>query len=132
MISSQGPHQGQPLHHRGQSIDKAKAAMIMIHGRGADGQSLLSLVAEFNNPHYAYLAPDAAKNIIETIGLNRTPRRDSGARIVTEPVSVSVLPGRQAIVVVASPADRDTVVALVKSLDAAPDMAASEVRVVQL
>ncbi len=79
-----------------------------------------------------HLAPDAAKNIIETIGLNQPPRRESGARIVTEPVSVSVLPGRQAIVIVASPADRDTIVALVKSLDAAPEMAEAEVRVVQL
>jgi len=34
--------------------------MIMIHGRGASAESILSLAAEFDEPEFAYLAPQAA------------------------------------------------------------------------
>ena len=39
-----GPHQGQPVHHAGLPLDKARAAMIMVHGRGATAESILTLV----------------------------------------------------------------------------------------
>ncbi len=54
------PHQGQPILTTGTPLDKATAAMIMIHGRGADAASILSLAAELNRPDFAYLAPQAA------------------------------------------------------------------------
>lgn len=44
----------------GASLDEAKAAMILIHGRGASAEDILSLVPEFNQPGFAYLAPQAA------------------------------------------------------------------------
>jgi predicted esterase len=54
------PHQGQPILTTGTPLDKATAAMIMLHGRGADAQSILSLAAELDHPGFAYLAPQAA------------------------------------------------------------------------
>ncbi len=55
-----GPHQGQPLLVAGEPIERAQAAMIMIHGRGASAQDILSLSAEFRQPGFVYLAPQAA------------------------------------------------------------------------
>src|SRR5437763_892408 len=55
-----GPHQGQPVLTAGESLDKAKAAMIMVHGRGASAEDILSLTPELNRPDFAYLAPQAA------------------------------------------------------------------------
>ena len=55
-----GPHQGQPLLVAGQSIAQAQAAMIMMHGRGAAAQDILALSAEFRQPSFVYLAPQAA------------------------------------------------------------------------
>ena len=55
-----GPHQGQPVLTAGEPLDKAKAAMIMVHGRGASAEDILSLTPELNQPGFAYLAPQAA------------------------------------------------------------------------
>jgi len=56
----QGPHQAQPVLTAGEPLDKAKAAMIMVHGRGASAEDILSLTPELNQPGFAYLAPQAA------------------------------------------------------------------------
>ena len=55
-----GPHQGQPLLVAGEPIEQAQAAMIMMHGRGASAQDILTLSAEFRQPGFVYLAPQAA------------------------------------------------------------------------
>src|SRR6266702_7783843 len=55
-----GPHQGQPVLTAGEPLDKARAAMIMVHGRGASAEDILSLNTELDQPGFAYLAPQAA------------------------------------------------------------------------
>lgn len=57
-----GPHQDQPVIHYGKNLDYASAAMIMIHGRGATAESILTLAHEFNVDGLAYLAPQASGN----------------------------------------------------------------------
>ncbi len=59
-MPNQNPHQDQPLLTAGEPLAKAKAAMVMIHGRGADAHSILELTREFDQPGFAYLAPQAA------------------------------------------------------------------------
>ena len=58
----QGPHQGEPVLHAGEPIDRAIAAMVMVHGRGASAEDILELVSELRQPGFAYLAPQAAGN----------------------------------------------------------------------
>ncbi len=60
--SSKGPHQSQPVIQMGASVEKAKAAMIMLHGRGADAQDILGLAHEFNQPDFLYVVPQAYRN----------------------------------------------------------------------
>jgi predicted esterase len=55
-------HQGQPILASGAPLHQARAAMIMLHGRGATADSILSLTGEFNADDVAYLAPQAANN----------------------------------------------------------------------
>ena len=55
-------HSGLPVYQSGKSIDDAKAAIIMIHGRGATAESILSLASEFTNKEIAYIAPQAFQN----------------------------------------------------------------------
>ncbi|HEU5229147.1 MAG TPA: phospholipase, partial [Ktedonobacteraceae bacterium] len=57
-----GPHQGRPLLVVGEPLEKARAAMVMIHGRGASAEDILTLVPELNRPGFVYLAPQAANN----------------------------------------------------------------------
>lgn len=55
-----GPHQGQNLYQAGADPKNAKAAMIMIHGRGASAQSIISLAQEIEkNQEITFLAPQA-------------------------------------------------------------------------
>jgi len=54
------PHRNQPVRVRGRSLDSARAAVILVHGRGASAQDILSLADELGNPEFAYLAPEAA------------------------------------------------------------------------
>ena len=55
-----GPHRGQPVRTSGSSLESASAAMVMVHGRGASAADILTLVSEFNEPAFAYVAPQAA------------------------------------------------------------------------
>lgn len=54
-----GPHQEQPILEAGAPPSRAKAAMIMLHGRGATAKSILWLSGEFAQPDVRYLAPQA-------------------------------------------------------------------------
>jgi phospholipase/carboxylesterase len=53
-------HQGQPILTTGAPLAQARAALIMLHGRGATAESILSLANEFDVDGVAYLAPQAA------------------------------------------------------------------------
>jgi phospholipase/carboxylesterase len=57
-----GPHQGQPVLEAGEPLSKARAAMILVHGRGASAADIMTLGAELMQPGFAYLAPQAAGN----------------------------------------------------------------------
>jgi len=56
------PHQGQKIYTAGKTVNEAKAAMILIHGRGATAPSILELANPLFHPAFAYLAPQAADN----------------------------------------------------------------------
>ena len=58
----QGPHQGQPIRTAGEPLASARAALLMLHGRGASAEDILSLADELHQPGFAYLAPQAAEN----------------------------------------------------------------------
>jgi len=46
----------------GADLAGAPAAVVLVHGRGATAQDILTLVPEFDRPDLAYLAPQAAGN----------------------------------------------------------------------
>jgi predicted esterase len=56
------PHRGQPVAFWGKPLGHAPAAVVMIHGRGANAESILALAPELQRPHLTYLAPQAANN----------------------------------------------------------------------
>ena len=58
-----GPHAGQPIRMRGEPLERAQAAMIMIHGRGAAAEDILALSNELNQSGFTFLAPQAAGNV---------------------------------------------------------------------
>ena len=58
----EGPHQTMPAAEYGAQLSRAKAAMIMIHGRGATAKSMFSLADEFAQPDFHYRAPQAQNN----------------------------------------------------------------------
>jgi len=55
-------HDSQPVYVAGKPLEEAHAAMVMLHGRGADAESILAFAGEFHQPDIAYLAPQAADN----------------------------------------------------------------------
>jgi predicted esterase len=59
---TKGPHQGQEILTSGQELDKAGAAMILIHGRGASAEDIMELSAYLPHPDLAYIVPRAANN----------------------------------------------------------------------
>jgi phospholipase/carboxylesterase len=54
------PHGGQPLLAAGEPLARARAAMLMLHGRGASAEDILSFVGELAQPGFAFLAPQAS------------------------------------------------------------------------
>ena len=56
-----GPHQNQNIAQAGPNLKDAKAAMIMIHGRGASAESIIGLANEFDHKdQITFLAPQAS------------------------------------------------------------------------
>lgn len=53
------PHANQPTYSVGAKLDDASAAMILLHGRGATADDILSLSTYLNYPKLAFLAPQA-------------------------------------------------------------------------
>jgi len=76
--------------------------------------------------------PETVERVIKSLGLDRPPPADSAARLVADPVQVAPVPGRNAVMIVASPGDRETVVAIVKGIDAEPKLADMQMQVVRL
>ena len=61
------PHQGQPIlvageQLEGDPLEQTHVAMILLHGRGATADSMLELAAQWDQPDFTYLAPQAAGN----------------------------------------------------------------------
>lgn len=52
-----------PVLMAGTPVDRARAAMVMIHGRGASARDILLNVSRLNDPRFAYLAPEAPDHI---------------------------------------------------------------------
>jgi len=53
------PHGGQPVRTTGEPLAEASVAMIMVHGRGASAESILTLAPALSAPGVAFLAPQA-------------------------------------------------------------------------
>lgn len=54
------PHRGQPVLQTGADPAEARAAMIMLHGRGADAADIIALSQIVGGTGILYLAPEAA------------------------------------------------------------------------
>src|SRR5262249_24625209 len=62
MIIVTGPHAGQPILLAGEPLEQARAALVLVHGRGATADDILSVAGEWAVPHVALLAPQAEGN----------------------------------------------------------------------
>lgn len=58
--SAGDPHADQPVMTTGRSVEEARGALVMIHGRGASAESILDLFPELGLEELAALAPQAA------------------------------------------------------------------------
>src|SRR5256712_5264114 len=53
---------GQRVLQAGEPLTAARAAMVLLHGRGASAEDIMTLAAEVERPGWAYLAPQASGN----------------------------------------------------------------------
>jgi predicted esterase len=53
------PHQNQPILAAGTKLEEATSAMILLHGRGANAEDIISLSTYMTQPGMAYIAPQA-------------------------------------------------------------------------
>ena len=54
------PHRNAPVRHAGAPLETARAAVVLLHGRGATAEGMLPLADELGFADLAYLAPQAA------------------------------------------------------------------------
>jgi phospholipase/carboxylesterase/glyoxalase family protein len=53
---------GQRVLAAGEPVASARAAMILLHGRGASAEDIMTIASEMQHPGWAYLAPQAVGN----------------------------------------------------------------------
>ena len=93
-----GPHQGQPVRTAGVPLEQASAAMVMVHGRGATADSILTLAPALNAPDFAYLAPQASGNTWYPQSFlapiqNNEPGISSGMQAITDALARVIAAG---------------------------------------
>ncbi len=76
------------------------------------------------------VAPAEMKRLLESLDLDK--QRQGATGILGEPLKVSVLPGRRALAIVGNPGDRDRILSIIAALDAVPDFAQAQVRLIEL
>lgn len=100
------PHRGQPVLAAGPPLDSAKAAMIMLHGRGANAADIIGLCGAIDRPQLACLAPGAAgrvwyPNPFMTSAAGNEPYLTSAldvvARMISQADAAGIPAGRVAI-----------------------------------
>lgn len=106
MMHPTSPHKGQPVLRAGAELEEAGAAVIMMHGRGADAADILSLAGAFDRPDIAYLAPEAAgrtwypRSFLAPVAGNE-PGRSSALELMADLLGLlithDILPDRIAI-----------------------------------
>jgi phospholipase/carboxylesterase len=102
-----GPHQGLPVLTAGEPLASVRAAMILVHGRGATATDIMMLAEELAQPGFAYLAPEAAGNtwypnsFIAPIASNE-PGLSSGLALIAlllEQVNKAGIPTERVVIV---------------------------------
>jgi predicted esterase len=83
----EGPHQNQPVVTAGAPITETNAVMILIHGRGASAESMLTFAREFDRSDIHYRA-------VQAKGHTWYPRSFMGPKEMNEP---GISSGLQAI-----------------------------------
>ena len=77
-----GPHQDSEIFEYKAPVSRAKAAMIMVHGRGAMAKGMFPLADEFAQPDFHYLAPQAQHHTWYPYSFleptEKSPRNDGG------------------------------------------------------
>jgi phospholipase/carboxylesterase len=82
----------------GASLDKAKGALVMLHGRGGTADNIISLAGEFNIKDLAIVAPQASNNswypysFMMPVAQNQ-PALDSALQIIGELVDDLIAKG---------------------------------------
>lgn len=56
------PHRDTPVARMGAALSSARAAAVMLHGRGGSAEDILELAREMYHDEFAYLAPQAANH----------------------------------------------------------------------
>lgn len=60
--TASGPHAGRPVPHAGTPAVQAKAALVLVHGRGGDAADMLGLARHLGAEGFSLHAPEAAGN----------------------------------------------------------------------
>lgn len=95
MNSRDNPHEGQPVLRSGADLADAEAAVVMLHGRGADAADILALSDAFERPDIAYLAPQAKGNtwyphrFLAPVRENE-PERSSALRVIADIIGLLI------------------------------------------
>ena len=86
-MTNDDPHANQPVRAAGVPLDRARAAVVMVHGRGSSADNILTLAPEIAADDVAFLAPQAAGGtwyplgFMSPIALNE-PGISSGMRAI--------------------------------------------------
>ncbi len=91
MSSDRDPHRGQQVQTAGAPLNRARAAMVMVHGRGATAGDILTLVSALDGSAegFAFLAPQAYGNtwypnsFLSPIASNE-PGISSGLKVIAD------------------------------------------------
>lgn len=61
-MTTADPHKDTPVFFDGETIEKAKAAVVMVHGRGSSAEEILTIASDLPGEGFLFAAPQAYNN----------------------------------------------------------------------
>ncbi len=139
----QDPEGGEPVAVSARIVADTRANALVVTAPQRSIQVLASLIADIDalSPpgeqsvfiiELANIPPEEAQRVVQAMKLDKETNDNSIASVLSEPMTITPLEGRNAVMVLASPGDHDTITSIFKSIDTPPGEPEAHMRMIDL
>jgi len=139
----QDPTGGDPVAVSARIVADARSNALIVTAPERSMQVLAAMIADIDalSPpgeqgvfiiELSNIPPKEAQRVVQAMRLDKKSKDGTMSRVLSEPMTITPLEGRNAVMVLASPSDRDTIRSIFQSIDVEPDESEARMQMVDL